>query len=181
MTTQNSINSPLPTTVANGGTGAASTTAYAVVCGGTTSTSAFQPVSGVGTSGQVLTSNGAAALPTWQAGGGGGGGMTWNNVAGTTQTAVVSNGYIIGNASQTTVTLPVTAALGSLVSVQGKGAGGWILAAGTGQTIQMGQTVTSTGGSFTSAALYDNIQVVCITANTTWAVLSALSSGLTPA
>jgi len=53
--------------VANGGTGAVSQTAYAVVCGGTTSTGAFQSIAGVGTAGQVLTSNGAGALPTFQA------------------------------------------------------------------------------------------------------------------
>lgn len=52
--------------VANGGTGVATATAYAVLCGGTTGTGAFQSVSGVGTSGQVLTSNGTDALPTWQ-------------------------------------------------------------------------------------------------------------------
>lgn len=60
--------------VAGGGTGAASLTAYAVLCGGTTSTSAVQPIASVGTAGQVLTSNGAGALPTFQAAGGGGGG-----------------------------------------------------------------------------------------------------------
>jgi len=59
-------------TVSKGGTGNTSTTAYAVICGGTTSTGAFQAVSGVGTSGQVLTSNGAGALPTWQTPSGGG-------------------------------------------------------------------------------------------------------------
>lgn len=58
-------------TVANGGTGLTTTTAYSVLCGGTTSTGALQSVSGVGTSGQVLTSNGAGALPTWQAAAGG--------------------------------------------------------------------------------------------------------------
>jgi len=52
--------------VANGGTGATSATAYAVQCGGTTSTGAYQSVASVGTAGQVLTSNGAAALPTFQ-------------------------------------------------------------------------------------------------------------------
>ncbi len=52
--------------VANGGTGAASQTAYAVLCGGTTSTGAYQSVAGLGSSGQVLTSNGASALPTFQ-------------------------------------------------------------------------------------------------------------------
>lgn len=51
--------------VANGGTGVSTTTAYGVLTGGTTSTGAFQNA-GTGTSGQVLTSNGASALPTWQ-------------------------------------------------------------------------------------------------------------------
>lgn len=53
-------------TVAQGGTGLASATAYAVLCGGTTSTGAFQSIASVGTAGQVLTSNGAGALPTFQ-------------------------------------------------------------------------------------------------------------------
>lgn len=52
--------------VARGGTGLASTTAYAVLCGGTTSTGALQSIASVGTAGQVLTSNGAGALPSMQ-------------------------------------------------------------------------------------------------------------------
>lgn len=59
--------------VAGGGTGVASTTAYAVLCGGTTTTGPLQSIAGVGSSGQVLTSNGAGALPTFQAAGAGGG------------------------------------------------------------------------------------------------------------
>lgn len=58
--------------IPQGGTGLASLTAYALLAGGTTSTGALQQVSGLGTSGQVLTSNGVAALPTWQAASGGG-------------------------------------------------------------------------------------------------------------
>lgn len=54
--------------VAGGGTGNTTFTAYSVICAGTTATGAFQNVSGVGTSGQILTSNGASALPTWQTG-----------------------------------------------------------------------------------------------------------------
>jgi hypothetical protein len=57
--------------VANGGSGRASHTAYAVICGGTTTTTAQQSIASVGTAGQVLTSNGAGALPTFQAAGGG--------------------------------------------------------------------------------------------------------------
>ncbi len=62
--------------VAGGGTGNTTFTAFSVICAGTTSTGAFQNVSGLGTAGQVLTSNGAGTLPTWQAGGGGGGLLT---------------------------------------------------------------------------------------------------------
>jgi len=60
------INSSGVLQVLGGGTGATSATAYAVQCGGTTSTAAHQSVASVGTTGQVLTSNGAGALPTFQ-------------------------------------------------------------------------------------------------------------------
>lgn len=54
---------------ANGGTGQNSFTPWSVICAGTTGAGNFQNVSGVGTLGQVLTSNGPSALPTWQIGG----------------------------------------------------------------------------------------------------------------
>jgi hypothetical protein len=53
-------------TVATGGTGLTSLTPYALMAGGTTGTGDMQQVAGLGTSGQFLRSNGAAALPTWQ-------------------------------------------------------------------------------------------------------------------
>ena len=52
--------------VDQGGTGLTTTTAYGLIAAGTTATGNFQQVSGTGTSGQLLTSNGAGALPTWQ-------------------------------------------------------------------------------------------------------------------
>jgi len=55
-----------PLTVTNGGTGVGSNTAFAVLCGGTSSTGAIQSIAGLGTSGQFLVSNGAGALPTFQ-------------------------------------------------------------------------------------------------------------------
>jgi hypothetical protein len=55
--------------VTYGGTGRTSATAYSVICGGTTATGAHQSVASVGAAGEVLTSNGAGALPTWQASG----------------------------------------------------------------------------------------------------------------
>jgi len=66
ITTSGTISLVTPVSITNGGTGITSATAYAVLCGGTTSTSAFQSVSGLGTTGQVLMSNGTGALPSWQ-------------------------------------------------------------------------------------------------------------------
>src|SRR5215470_2549045 len=115
-----------PAPVVEGGTGAATFTAYSVVCGGTTSTGAFQNVSGVGTSGQVLTSNGAAALPTWQAAAGGG--FTWSVIT-ADQTAAVNNGYICNKSGLLTLTLPTTAAAGTLIEVTGMNTNlGWKIA-----------------------------------------------------
>jgi len=94
--------------VPRGGSGLASATAYAVLCGGTTSTGAFQSVASVGTSGQVLTSNGAGALPTFQTFSAGGtvNSGTANQIAyyATTGTAVsgltsANNGILVTNGS----------------------------------------------------------------------------------
>lgn len=125
----------------------------------------------------VFITNGAGSITIATTGGG----LPWSTIAGTTQSAAVNNGYVIGNASQTTVTLPATAAVGSVVAVAGQGAGGFILAANTGQTIKFATSTTTSGGSLTSAEQYDYIQVVCIVANTTWLVQSAISTGFTPA
>lgn len=55
--------------VTNGGTGVATmSTAYAPICAGTTATGALQVAStGLSTAGYILTSNGASALPSFQA------------------------------------------------------------------------------------------------------------------
>lgn len=107
--------------------------------------------------------------------------QTWSGAANITQAAAVNSGYVIQNASQTTVTLPASMNLGAVVSVRGMGAGGWILAANTGQIIRMGNQVTSTAGTLTSANRYDTVDVRCIVNDTTWTVESVISTGLTVA
>jgi len=163
------VNLDSPVAVANGGTGVSTTTAYAVLCGGTTTTNPLQSIASVGTAGQVLTSNGAGALPTFQAVGG----IIWNEVTGTSQAAAVNNGYVANNASQVTITLPDTAAFGSVVKVMGKGAGGWKIAQNAGETIRWDEstvTTTGTGGYLESTDDHDAIELVCTTANTVWTV-----------
>jgi hypothetical protein len=82
----------LPVTVPNGGTGDTSLTAYAVLCGGTTSTNPVQPIASVGTLGQVLTSNGPGALPTMQTASSGGGSLVSIVTYTSTQTITIPGG-----------------------------------------------------------------------------------------
>lgn len=111
-------------------------------------------------------------------GGGGGTGITWSEETTTSATMAVNNGYIANNASRVTLTLPDTAAIGSIVRVAGKGAGGWRIAQNAGETIYYGvqQTTTGTSGYLESNHRRDSIELVCITANTDWQVISAVGN-----
>lgn len=99
--------------------------------------------------------------------------VTWNDVSGTSQAASGNNGYIISNAGQTTVTIPASIAEGQVIGIAGKGAAGWVLQANTGQTIHYGSSASSSAGSLTSTNQWDSVQVVCVTANTTFTVIAS--------
>jgi hypothetical protein len=83
--------------VSAGGTGVSSNTAYAVLCGGTTSTNPIQSIASVGTAGQVLTSNGAGALPTMQAAFVSGMIIIWSG-----SVASIPTGWLLCNGSSST-------------------------------------------------------------------------------
>ena len=107
-----------------------------------------------------------------------GGGITWSEVTGTTQAASVNAGYIANNAGLVTITLPTTAAVGDVVRVTGKGAGGWLIAQNASQIIHFlgTDTTTGTGGSLASTGTYDGVEIVCVVANTEWVVISSMGN-----
>jgi hypothetical protein len=109
-------------------------------------------------------------------------GVTWNDVVTTSTSMAPNNGYFANNASLVTLTLPITAALGTGLYIVGQGAGGWTIAQNTGQQIQIGNTATTSGvgGSVSSTNQFDSLTLVCSVANTTWTLLGAPQSlGLT--
>lgn len=112
--------------------------------------------------------------------GGGGGGVTftWNEVTGTTQAGAVNNGYITNNAALVTVTLPAVAAFGDIIRVGGKGAGGWRIAQNAGQTINFGTmpTTTGVGGRLDSTDDNDVVELLCITDDDDFLVLSSIGN-----
>ena len=135
---------------------------------------------GVGSNTQVLTADSAQASGIKWAAGGSGGLLTYTEVTGTTQQMDVDNGYIANNSSLVTLTLPATAAVGSVVSVVGSGAGGWSIAQNAGDIIHKSDqsTTTGTGGSAASSKQWNSVQLVCIVADNEW-VLYGDNAGVT--
>lgn len=192
MPTINAWNSANPCQVSLGGTGQATLTNHGVLVGA--ATSAVTQLS-VGTNGQVLIGASAAdpAFATLTSTGGtiayttganslnldvvAGGGMPWTDVTGTSATMAVNNGYVADNAGLVTLTLPATAAFGSVFRIVGKGAGGWTIAQATGQTIHfLGSNTTTTTGSLSSTTRYDCVELICTTANTDFVVRSSMGN-----
>jgi hypothetical protein len=125
-------------------------------------------VTGTPSVGYVPTAT-SSSTATWQAAGGGSS-FAWTDVTGTTQALAVNNGYIADNAGLVTMTLPASAAQGTLISISGNGAGGWLIAQNSGQNINLGDvsTTAGAGGSLASTNRYDQVDLLCTVANTTW-------------
>ena len=156
-------------TVPVGGTGNTTFTAYSIICAGTTATGAFQNVVGVGTAGQVLVSGGASALPAWTTLPD----ATWVDQASSPVTMVANTSYISDLGSLLTFNVPATVAQGVVFEIAGKGAGGWIMQFNTGQVGHLNSSATSSAGSFASTNQWNCIKVLCVTANTTFVVLTS--------
>lgn len=122
----------------------------------------------------ISITNGAGSITITSTGGG----LTWNEITGTSASMAINNGYIANNAALVTLTLPSTAAQGSIIRTAGKGAGLYSVAQNAGQTVHYGNTstTTGTGGSLTAIAQYNSLELVCITANTDFVVLSSVGN-----
>jgi len=187
MATNNSVNAPFPLSATQGGLGAASLTAHGVLVAegsspatsivlaagdvliGTTSGDPVAATLTAGTNINITSASGSITIATT-----GFASFAVTDVSGTSQTAATNSGYIADNAALCTITLPTTIAVGGLIKIIGKGAGGWLIAQSTGQTINFGNVVTTSGagGSLASTNAHDCIELMCTTANTGFTVLS---------
>ena len=108
--------------------------------------------------------------------------FNWNTVTGTSATMAVNSGYLPNNVGLVTLTLPTSSVVGDEIAISGQGAGGWIIAQGAGQQVQVGATASTlgAGGSVASSNRYDSIRLVCMVASTLWTTTGApQSAGLT--
>lgn len=196
MATQNSINAPLPIAAPKGGTGLVSPTIHGIMVAqgaspmvpivltdgqvlfGVTGADPTPRVFTAGTGISIDLSGAGIALITNSDPGSGGGLMPWVEVTTISQAFAVNTGYIMNNAALVTGTLPATAAVGDIIEVVGEGVGGWLVAQNASQEIRFGDVVTTNGvgGSLASTNAGDSIRLVCITANTTFRVISSVGN-----
>ena len=101
-----------------------------------------------------------------------GGGLETIEVVAASALMVVNTRYLANNAGLVTLTLPAAAAVGDMIIVTGKGAGGWQIAQNAGQTMHFNATDTTTGvgGSLASTNRYNSVTFVCSTANTDFVI-----------
>jgi len=109
------------------------------------------------------------------------GGMAWTEETASPVSAVINHGYIANLGSLLTFNLPATFAIGDIIHIVGKGAGLWRITASTGDTIQFGNQVTSSGGTITGTNAFDTIQIIGTTANSVWTCTGVSQGNLTVA
>lgn len=104
--------------------------------------------------------------------------ITWSVIATATKTIVVNEGYFANRGAGVTFTLPATAALGDIFYVSAIDAGGWTIGQSAGQSIRIGNQITTTGGggSLASTAIGNTVCVVCSVANTGFNVISSMGN-----
>ena len=177
MATNNQINTPEPFSLASGGSGNTLTAVQGALVYCTATAMAF---TAAGSAGQFIQSQGTGE-PIWTTIPGAL--VTWTTVTAGTLAAAINNGYVLNHASTAcVVTLPATAAIGSKIAFRGlQGSGGWTITANTSQTIQFGNAVSSSAGSWSSTDPGDDCDVECVVANSVWKLTNCVSAGLTKA
>ena len=92
----------------------------------------------------------------------------------------INKTYVSNRGTLQTLTLPDTAAFGSVIKLVGKGAGGWLIAQNAAESIHfLGSTTTvGVGGSLASTTQYDCIEIMCTVANVEW-VVSSVNGNIT--
>jgi hypothetical protein len=94
------------------------------------------------------------------------------------QTAVINKGYFANKGTLLTITLPTTAAVGSVIRVSGMNAGLWRIAQNASEVIHFGKTDTTVGvgGYIQSTLARDAVELICCVTDNEWNVVSSVGN-----
>lgn len=145
-------------------------TQYWVVSGASAST--VNNITPTANSGYVLTSNGLAAQPTFQA-------VPFTKMPWTDKAisfaAVSQNGYFV--TATATATLPAVPAQGDTIAFEVDGVGSLLTITGnTGQIIRLGKVVTASAGTAVNNFQGDAIVLVYRAADTSWQAIQSIGT-----
>jgi hypothetical protein len=104
-----------------------------------------------------------------------GSGITWNNIS-VNQNLSVNNGYFVSApGGAISLALPAVSVLGDTIIVSLDGAASFTITQGAGQSIRLGNQITTpgVGGSLASTQQGDTVTLTCKTANLAWNVIAA--------
>jgi hypothetical protein len=105
-------------------------------------------------------------------------GVTWNRII-ASQTLAVENGYFcVSPGGALALALPAVSSVGNEITISLDGATSWSITQSAGQSIKIGNTVTTTGvaGSLTSTQQGDTVTMICSVANLRWNVLDVIGN-----
>ena len=108
-----------------------------------------------------------------------GGGVTWVLVITPSESLAANTGYITSNLATVVATLPAVSKVGDMIRIIGlSNTDLWKVAQNAGNQIFFGNSPTTPGatGYIASNSPHDTVELLCITANANWAVLSAMGN-----
>ncbi len=104
--------------------------------------------------------------------------LTWSSIS-SSQSLVADNGYfVVAPGAAVSLNLPGSSSVGDIIVVTLDGATSFTIAQSAGQTIRMGNRVTTSGagGSIASNDQGDTLYMVCQTANLQWNVINSMGN-----
>jgi hypothetical protein len=143
---------------------------YAVLVGGPDEE--ILSITPVASTTKVLVSGGVSANPSWQDISALG--LVWNSI-GTSQTLVIDNGYFCTSGAALSLLLPATSVVGESIVIYLDGATQFSVTQNAGQSIRLGNQVTTVGvgGSLSSTQQGDSVTLICKEDDVSWAVLGS--------
>lgn len=127
----------------------------------------------------VCTVSGNATSAVWRECISSSSGIIWNNVTSGSAQMNSNQGYIVSGSGLTTLTLPISSAIGDIIYILGRQVG-WSILQNPNQQIFISPFSTTIGfsGSLSSTNQRDSLTLICTKANLEWQVESQQSIGL---